>query len=313
MKYLFFDIECSNCFNPYAKMCEYGYVLTDQNFNVITKNVFVMSPGNRRNRQNRFDKSIYKRDPEFQWAYPEDVYFESPEFPEFYDRIQKLMQDEDTMVFGFAINNDIKYLTDSTSRYNLKFINFNAYDIVEFMKYYSSKIEKISSLDKTYKKFADKKEIATIQPHLSRDDAFMTMRVLEAMCKNLNVTVQELIELCPSAKYNSYEFIRKKEIAEMQKALREENKHFWASKCFEYQKDDNENNGVAVSHKVFDDTNTMCKALQLIRSKNLKPVNKSDDSKYLLVIDEEDRKRILETFKRPYEGTICTFEEMLNM
>ena len=40
MKYLFFDIECSNCFNNIGKMCEFGYVVTDENFKIITKNCY---------------------------------------------------------------------------------------------------------------------------------------------------------------------------------------------------------------------------------------------------------------------------------
>lgn len=45
MKYLFFDIECSNCFNGVGKMCEFGYVLTDENFKIIKMDDIPMSPG----------------------------------------------------------------------------------------------------------------------------------------------------------------------------------------------------------------------------------------------------------------------------
>ena len=36
MKYLFFDIECANRLN---KICEFGYVLTDENFNILKKDL----------------------------------------------------------------------------------------------------------------------------------------------------------------------------------------------------------------------------------------------------------------------------------
>ena len=45
MKYLFFDIECSNCFNGVGKLCEFGYVLCDENLNVLKKDDIPMSPG----------------------------------------------------------------------------------------------------------------------------------------------------------------------------------------------------------------------------------------------------------------------------
>ena len=32
MKYLFFDIECANCFDGKGKICEFGYIQTDENF-----------------------------------------------------------------------------------------------------------------------------------------------------------------------------------------------------------------------------------------------------------------------------------------
>ena len=45
MKYLFFDIECSNCFNGIGKMCEFGYVLTDESLRVMKSGEIPMSPG----------------------------------------------------------------------------------------------------------------------------------------------------------------------------------------------------------------------------------------------------------------------------
>ena len=29
-RYLFFDVECANCFNGKGKLCSFGYVLTDE-------------------------------------------------------------------------------------------------------------------------------------------------------------------------------------------------------------------------------------------------------------------------------------------
>ena len=35
MKYLFFDIECANCFGGKAKIYSFGYLVTDEQFNKI--------------------------------------------------------------------------------------------------------------------------------------------------------------------------------------------------------------------------------------------------------------------------------------
>lgn len=37
MKYLFFDCEFANCFDSREKICEFGYVMVDENFNDLYK------------------------------------------------------------------------------------------------------------------------------------------------------------------------------------------------------------------------------------------------------------------------------------
>ena len=137
MKYLFFDIECSNCFGGKNKICEIGYVLTDENFNILLTNDIPMSPGDKRNRGDRFDTSIYKREPGFEWAYDFDYYFECPKFPYYYKQLKKLFEDEETMVFGYSVDNDVRYLDSEFTRYGLDPFRFNACDIQKIMKYYS--------------------------------------------------------------------------------------------------------------------------------------------------------------------------------
>ena len=89
MKYLFFDIECSNCFNGVGKMCEFGYVLMDEEFNIISRDDIPMSPG--RGRENKFHLTGRKHEKDLVLAYTEDHYISQPEFPTFYNRIKTLM------------------------------------------------------------------------------------------------------------------------------------------------------------------------------------------------------------------------------
>ena len=35
MKYLFFDIEGANCYNYVSKMCTFGYVITNEKFEMF--------------------------------------------------------------------------------------------------------------------------------------------------------------------------------------------------------------------------------------------------------------------------------------
>ena len=44
MKYLFFDCEFANCFDSKEKICEFGYVMVNENFNVLYKGNIIINP-----------------------------------------------------------------------------------------------------------------------------------------------------------------------------------------------------------------------------------------------------------------------------
>ena len=44
MNYLFFDIECATCRGGKGKICEFGYLLTDDNFNEIKREEILINP-----------------------------------------------------------------------------------------------------------------------------------------------------------------------------------------------------------------------------------------------------------------------------
>ena len=44
MKYLFFDIECANCFDGTGKICEFGYIQTDEKFNILEEDSIKINP-----------------------------------------------------------------------------------------------------------------------------------------------------------------------------------------------------------------------------------------------------------------------------
>ena len=44
MKYVFFDIECANCFQGNGKICSFGYVVTDEKFKILEKKDIPMNP-----------------------------------------------------------------------------------------------------------------------------------------------------------------------------------------------------------------------------------------------------------------------------
>lgn len=44
MKYVFFDIECACVYKNTAKMCAFGYVVTDGKFQVIEREDILLNP-----------------------------------------------------------------------------------------------------------------------------------------------------------------------------------------------------------------------------------------------------------------------------
>lgn len=207
MKYLFFDIECSNSFGGNPKICEFGYTIVDENFKLITKHDIALSPG-KNNHENRFDLGVYKRDPSFQWAYEFEYYFAQPEFPEYYEKIKRLLVDKDTIVLGYSLSNDIHYLNHTMIKYGLDIVDYDSFDVQKMVRRYLN-LKNDLSLEKAFNKLCDKNELIKLHMHLSCDDAFMTMRVFESLCKKLNKTPQEMINLYEGVKYNSIESLER--------------------------------------------------------------------------------------------------------
>ena len=44
MDLVFFDIECASVYKTSAKICAFGYVVCDENFNIIKKEDILINP-----------------------------------------------------------------------------------------------------------------------------------------------------------------------------------------------------------------------------------------------------------------------------
>lgn len=324
MKYLFFDIECSNCFNGVGKMCEFGYVITDEKFNIISRHDIPMNPGRG---DTKFDNKIRERDPDFGWAYEVDYYISCPEFPEYYERLRRMFEAEDTMVFGYAVDNDIRYLDAALKRYKKPSFKYDAYDIQIMMRYYSEKRQKFTSLDNAFKSMYGNNEYLKLRAHLSQDDAYMTMMVLKGMCESLEVTLQELLTLCPNSKYKTDEYLnqyyqkrkeRKKHPELYQKRThrkRSEGQVLWGELYKEHLPllEDINSIGkfITVSGVMKEHLEEFKQLVQLIKDKGYVAYDKINGSDYLIVFDEANKNEMISRFQHPYAGKVLTFDEFL--
>lgn len=121
MKYLFFDSEFATSKNGIYKICEFGYVVTDEKFNVINRGNFIIDPYINRSEWDYFViRKFLKR--------KINEYESKPKFDEYYDDISDLIYDAD-YVFGHTIISDVEALNQEIQRYQLNPINFKFYDV----------------------------------------------------------------------------------------------------------------------------------------------------------------------------------------
>lgn len=206
MKFLFFDIECSNCFDGIGKICEFGYVLTDEKFNILSKDVYPMSPG--KGRENRFHLVGRKDQKDLELAWDYDFYYSQPEFPKFYEKLKKLMSDPKTICFGFDCSNDISFLYGTCNRYHLSQFNYVCYDVQKLAINYLENGR--NNLKNTYLRLVGNSHIAEFQEHLSRDDALMTMKIFEALCVLKGLSSEEILKNSDCARTTFEDWLKSK-------------------------------------------------------------------------------------------------------
>ncbi len=182
MDYVFFDIECAFCGkNGIAYICEFGYVIVDEHFNIVKKDHFLINP------MHFFDHYALKKI----LHYTKKQYEASPRFYEFYDTIKEVLVGDDRIVIGHTVELDYKYLISECKRYNRKKLNFSHYDIAEAYQVLEQE-ENIASLTKMVEKF----EINIDMPlHNALADAIATMMVTKELSSRHNKSVEELITI----------------------------------------------------------------------------------------------------------------------
>ena len=97
MRYLFFDIECSEG----KSMCSFGYVLTDEKFRILEKDDILMNP-EAIFHTGAWGKKNREAYPGIEMAYPKEVFLKSPTFPALYEKIKALIEYKDQTVIGFS-------------------------------------------------------------------------------------------------------------------------------------------------------------------------------------------------------------------
>ncbi len=213
MKYTFFDIECANCFQGRGKICSFGYVVTDEDFNILEKEDIIIDP------HSKFHLAGRGNRPGIVLAYDEEEFKSAPRFPHFYRKIRELLTDPDSLIFGFSVMSDAGYIKSECERYKKEIFD---YDFIDVQRIFTDmrQLTNTPSLLHAAEEF-DAEETQDV--HKSDDDAYLTMKVLKGICLSTGLSVPQVIEKYPNGKcwckdgITDTEYTRYKELLKAQK------------------------------------------------------------------------------------------------
>jgi|GEM_PF-4964096 len=308
MRYLFFDIEASD--GNYG-ICEFGFVITDESFTPLVKKIYLINPKkpfNTVGRPGRPDVHLY---------YSKEEYEKAPLFEDVYDNIKFALEQKDLMIFGHAVDNDINYLRKGCDRYHLPYINFDAYDVQKMFYYFAKERNRFASLGSVVEQLVQKEEYEKLVEHRSVDDAYLTMLGLKAMVTELGFTVNELIEACNGCKIISKEFINRLKAKEKDRREHPELYSKSGKRCSEAQviwgdfyrshlplleKEESLGKICGISMRLKDSVETITEVVNLMKERSLVAFDKITGADMLIVLDEEDKNRLISTLKYPFNG-----------
>ncbi|MBQ2715011.1 MAG: hypothetical protein IJF76_05235 [Clostridia bacterium] len=189
MKHLFFDIECANCDEGRGKICSFGYVLCDEEFNILDSRDIIINPDAPFHLTNRRDKR------DIVLSYSEETFLNAPKFPHYAKEIYELLSDKDSCVWGYAVVNDVNFLISESQRYNLYLPDFCYFDAQLLLSDYKS-VKDVMSLERAVLELG----ISVQEEHNSLEDAMNTMYVVKNICKNLGLSLKNVVRLSPRVK-----------------------------------------------------------------------------------------------------------------
>ena len=131
MRYVAFDIECSIVIPCYSEMCEFGYVVADEDFNIICERNLRIKP---KKVQRIIGEKIGIKLEDFK---------DSPKFEEVYEEIRDVLEHPDQIIFAHSAISDLKYLGRECRIKRCKYPRIRVHDTERIYKEYT-KSEKTS-------------------------------------------------------------------------------------------------------------------------------------------------------------------------
>ena len=183
MDYLFFDTESAHGTFHRGVMCSFGYVLCNENFDVIEEDDILINP---EIEDRSWDWYVVKNI----LAYNRCVYKSMSSFPAFYERIKQLLTRPNTMIINHGIENDAIIIASTIRRYKLEQFDYHFYDSALFYKRYKNE-KNTKNLDTVSLEvcFEDPRD-----KHPSLEDAQRVYRIMRTLSTSEGMTIEELFK-----------------------------------------------------------------------------------------------------------------------
>lgn len=182
MNYLFFDTECAQ---GRGGICEFGYILLDENFNVKKADNLLINP------HLRFDDYGHQK-AGIIFAYSKDEYYAAPDIMDRYDEIAALIGDKNNVVVGFATDSDAKFIINDLDRFDLDQIDYTFWDVLKMYQIIANRQTNLK-LDVLYSETTG----APLMHHEALADTKMTIEVLKKLLSDNNLTMADVMRDYP--------------------------------------------------------------------------------------------------------------------
>lgn len=217
--FVFFDCECANTFDGIGKICSFGYVITDDELNIIESEDVVMNP------ECEFDWYLFSGKGDCKLAYSKDYFRLKPNFDAYYKDIKKLLTTGNRFIGGFAVGNDVGFLNNGCERYNRDYIQIYAFDMEKYLEATYGKKQKLVQ-------WAEELgiNVAKYQTHKSVDDAILTMLCLKAECQKTGKSAEQIFTASKQMFVSSQQMLEKAEERAYRKEVTEKMKRLFGKK-----------------------------------------------------------------------------------
>lgn len=170
MNYLFFDTEGK--VNHAKGLKSFGFVLADSDFNVLDrKDIFISITEDGKLKETSNIKA------------------EIP-FNQVYDTISNYLTDPNTYVLGFDVVEDVDSVNTACLRNKKAPLKYDFFDVQQlFMDVFNP--ERVLTLENCVRSLQIEGQF---EYHRSEVDAYATMLVMQAICKHLNLSIEQCIE-----------------------------------------------------------------------------------------------------------------------